>query len=164
MAVADDIAKIIEQERGLVFERFDETIAMAIGTSVWEYGRSGGLTLVVDIRLWDRPLFYATLPGTTADNVDWVRRKSNLVKRLHKSSYRAVLERTFEERVFPAHRALDTEDYALAGGGFPISVKGIGPVGSVTVSGLSERDDHSVAVAAVARQLGLDPAAFALAD
>ena len=163
MSVADDIAKIIEQERSLVFERFDEAIAMAIGTSIWEHGRAGSLTLVADVRLWDRPLFYAALPGATADNAEWVRRKSNLVRRLHKSTYRVVLERTFDERVFPPHRALETADYAIAGGGVPINVRGIGVVGSITVSGLAERDDHSVAVTAIARHLGLDADALALA-
>ena len=162
MALDEDIARIAEQEIALVFERFDEASAMAIGSAVWEYGRANALTLVVDVRLWDRPLFYATLPGTTADNVDWVRRKSNLVRLLHKSSYRVVLERNFEERVFPAHRALDNQDYALAGGGFPVNVRGIGVVGSITVSGLAERDDHNVCVAAIAGHLGLDADALAL--
>ena len=115
------------------------------------------------MRLWDRPLFYAALPGATADNAEWVRRKSNLVRRLHKSTYRVVLERTFDERVFPPHRALETADYAIAGGGVPINVRGIGVVGSITVSGLAERDDHSVAVTAIARHLGLDADALALA-
>lgn len=163
MSVADDIAKVIEQERSLVFERFDEAVAVAIGSSIWEYGRANGLTLVADVRLWDRPLFYAALPGTTADNAEWVRRKSNLVELLHKSTYRVVLERTFEERVFPPHRALDAAHYALAGGAFPVNVRGIGVVGSITVSGLAERDDHRVAVAAIARQLGLDADGLAMA-
>jgi uncharacterized protein (UPF0303 family) len=162
MALADDIAKIIEQEKALVFPSFDEAAAFAIGSAIWQYGRDSALTLVADVRLWDRPLFYATLPGTTGDNADWVRRKSNTVKRLHRSTYRVVLERTFDERVFPPHRVLDAQDYAIAGGGFPINVRGIGIVGSVTVSGLSERDDHSVAVTAIAQHLGLDVAGLSL--
>ena len=163
MALSDDIAKIIEQERILVFPSFDEEAAFLIGSAIREFGRANSLTLVVDVRLWDRPLFYAALPGTTADNPEWVRRKSNTVKRLHRSTYRVVLERAFDERVFPPHRALDVHEYAIAGGGFPLSVKGIGVVGAITVSGLPERDDHGVGVDAVARHLGFDPAALALA-
>ncbi|HTJ56400.1 MAG TPA: heme-degrading domain-containing protein [Devosiaceae bacterium] len=163
MALAEDVAKLIEQETTLIFSSFDEEAAFAIGSAIRDHGRANALTLVADVRFWDRPLFYAALPGTTCDNPEWVRRKSNMVKRLHRCSYRVVLERPFEERVFPPHRAIDPHDYAIAGGSFPINVRGIGIVGAITVSGLPEREDHGVAIAAIARYLGHDPAALALA-
>ena len=36
MAIAEDIARIIEQEQGLVFAAFDEHAAFAIGSSIRE--------------------------------------------------------------------------------------------------------------------------------
>ena len=86
MAAAEDIARIIEQEHGLVFSAFDENAAFAIGASIRERAVRESLGLVVDVRLWDRPLFYCAMPGTTADNPNWVRRKANTVQRLHKST------------------------------------------------------------------------------
>jgi uncharacterized protein (UPF0303 family) len=162
MAAAEDIAKIIEQERGLVFAEFDEHVAFAIGLAIRERAVRETLGLVADVRLWDRPLFYCAMPGTTGDNPNWVRRKANLVQRVLKSSYRVALESDAPERVFPERRALPQADYAIAGGGFPIRVKGIGVVGAVTVSGLHERDDHEIGVAAICQYLKLDHAAFAL--
>jgi uncharacterized protein (UPF0303 family) len=162
MAVAEDIAKIIDQERGLVFAEFDEHVAFAIGSAIRERAVRETLGLVADVRLWDRPLFYCAMPGTTGDNPNWVRRKANLVQRVQKSSYRVALETDAPERVFPERRALPQADFAIAGGGFPIKVKGIGVVGAVTVSGLHERDDHEIGVAAICQILMLDPAAFAL--
>ncbi|RUT35167.1 heme-degrading domain-containing protein [Arsenicitalea aurantiaca] len=162
MAVADDISTIIRQEQELVFERFDEATAFAIGSHIRERALADGLTLVADVRLWDRPLFYCAMPGTTADNPVWVRRKANSVQRLGRSSYRLVLENPGEERVFPVRRALDPNDYALAGGGFPIRVAGIGIVGAATVSGLPEREDHNVVVAAICHVLGKPYADYAL--
>ena len=162
MSKADDIARIIEQERALVFAGFSEEAAFVIGSAIRDEGVRRNLTLVVDVRLWDRALFFAALPGTTADNAEWVRRKSNSVRLFHKSTYRMVLEKTFEDRIFPPSRALDPHDFVLAGGGFPISVAGVGVIGSVTVSGLPERDDHGVVVAAIAQYLQLDAAALAL--
>lgn len=162
MAIAEDIARIIEQERGLVFEAFDEHVAHAVGALIRERAVSESLGIVADVRLWDRPLLYFALPGTTAENVEWVRRKSNTVRRFQKSTYRMVLEAGGEERAFPPHRAIPIEDYVLAGGGFPIRVKGAGVIGSITVSGLHERDDHEVVVGAICAQLGVDAAAFAL--
>ena len=42
---------------------------------------------MVDVRRFGQPLFYAALDGTTPDNPEWVRRKSNVVARFHRSSY-----------------------------------------------------------------------------
>lgn len=162
MAIAEDIARIIEQERGLVFPEFNEHIAFAIGAIIRERAVRESLGIVADVRLWDRPLLYFAMPGTTADNVEWVRRKSNTVRRFQKSTYRMVLEAGGQERGFALHRAVAIEDHVMAGGGFPVRVKGAGVLGSITVSGLHERDDHEVVVAAICEQLGADKAAFAL--
>lgn len=156
MPVAEDIALIIEQENRLVFDHFDEATAFAIGATIRQRAVEEALGLVVDVRLWDRQLFYAAMPGTTCDNPDWVRRKVNTVKRLHKSSYRVVLEQAREDRMFPPHRVMNVEDYALAGGGFPIRLKGVGAVGCITVSGLKERDDHQVVVDGICTVLDID--------
>lgn len=158
----EDVARIIAQEQGLVFEAFDEGTAFALGVRVRERAVREQLGLVVDVRTFDRTLFYAAMPGTSADNANWVQRKVNTLTRLLKSSYRVVLERTFEERVFPAHRALDPAQFAIAGGAFPIRVRGYGIIGCITVSGLHERDDHQVGVEAICDELGLDKTPFML--
>lgn len=162
MSAASDVTRIIEQEQALVFEGFDEARAFAIGAAIRERALAEKLPIVVDIRLWDRPLFYCAMPGSTGDNPHWARRKANLVQRLQKSSYRVVREKTFEGDVFPARRALDPAEYALAGGSFPIRIKGVGAIGAVTVSGLHERDDHRLVVEALCEVLGLDREVFAL--
>jgi uncharacterized protein (UPF0303 family) len=162
MAQADDIEKIIEQEQKLVFPSFDEHVSFAIGAAIRERALRDELPLVVDLRLWDRPLFYMAMPGTTGDNPHWVRRKANTVQRLQKSTYRVVLEKSWEGDIFPPRSGLDPLEYVLAGGGFPIRVQGIGVVGALTVSGLHERDDHEVAVTAICAQLGLDATSLAL--
>jgi uncharacterized protein (UPF0303 family) len=163
MSRQDDIKAVIAQEQGLVFESFDEGTAFAIGSAIRQRAAAESLQLVVDVRLWDRPLFYCAMPGTTGNNAEWVRRKANTTRKLHKSSYRVVLELPPDTRAFPPHKALDTADHAIAGGCFPIRVRGVsGPIGAVTISGLTERDDHMVGVEAICRVLGVDPADFAL--
>lgn len=161
MAVAEDIQKIIEQEQGLVFAEFDEHVAFALGSIIRQRAAAEKLTIVCGARTWDRPMLYFAMPGTTGDNEHWVRRKSNVVQRLLKASYRCKLENG-GERMFLPHRDLPVEQYALSGGSFPVRVKGAGIVGAVTVSGLHERDDHEIVVAAMCEFLKLDKAAFAL--
>jgi uncharacterized protein (UPF0303 family) len=160
MAVAEDIALVKKQEQELVLAAFDEKVAFALGSAVRERALAEGLALVVDIRSWDRQMFFAATAGTNADNAEWVRRKINTVRRFLRASYRMVLERG--EAPFPPQSGADPADFVIAGGGFPISVKGAGIVGALTISGLPGRRDHGVAVDALCDHLGLDKSAYAL--
>src|SRR5262245_47855114 len=162
MGVAEDIARIAEQEAKLVFQSFDEATAFAIGAAIRERGLKDRLPIIVDIRTWDRPLFYAALPGSTADNANWARRKRNVVQTFLKSTYRMVLEQDRPDRTFKPGTGLDSADYVLAGGGFPVTVKGAGVIGVIAVSGLPEREDHGIVVETIAKHLGLDAKALAL--
>ena len=160
MAVAEDIALVKKQEQELVLAAFDEKVAFVLGSAIRERALAEGLALVVDIRSWDRQMFFAATAGTNADNAEWVRRKINTVRRFLRSSYRMVLERG--EAPFPPQAGADPADFVIAGGGFPISVKGAGIVGVLTISGLPGRRDHGVAVDALCDHLGLDKSAYAL--
>jgi uncharacterized protein (UPF0303 family) len=163
MQMAEDIERIRAQEQELVFERFDEAVAFAIGSAIRERALRENLPIIVDIRTFDRPMFYAAMPGSNASNPDWARRKINVVRRFLKSSYRMVLEQDRPDRTFKMGEGLDIADYVLAGGGFPITVKGAGVIGAIAVSGLPEREDHNVVVAALSDYLGLNAEAWALA-
>ena len=146
MSAADDIGKIAEQEKRLVFSAFDEATAFSIGSAIRERALKEGLGIVVDIRTFDRPLFYAAMPGSTGSNPDWARRKINVVKRFLTSTYRMVLEQQRPDRTFKVGEGLDPANYVLAGGGFPVTVQGAGVIGVIAVSGLPEREDHGVIV------------------
>jgi uncharacterized protein (UPF0303 family) len=162
MAAREDIAKIIEQEKALGFSAFDEETAFALGTLTREMAIADGLSVIVDVRLWDRPLCYSALPGTAAANFDWARRKINSVQAYHKSTYRMFLEQGASERIFPPDYGLDPADYAIAGGAFPIRVAKAGVIGAVAVSGLPQRDDHNLVVRALCLYLRQDEAGLAL--
>lgn len=162
MAAEDDIARIAEQERVLVFSQFDEDAAFQIGKALKKEAEARGGRVAVDIRLWDRQLFFFAMAGTTADNADWIRRKSNCVRRYGRASYALTLRHALRGRGFAADDNADPADYAAHGGAFPIRVAGAGIVGAITVSGLPGRDDHGLVVAVLARHLGQDGAALAL--
>ncbi len=161
--MAGDIERIKRQEAELVFDRFDEAAAFEIGSAIRERALRENLPIIVDIRTFDRPLFYAAMPGSNSSNPDWARRKINVVRRYLKSTYLMVLEQNRPDRNFKVGEGLDIADYVLAGGGFPIRVKGAGVIGAIAVSGLPEREDHNVVVAALSQYLGLDAEALALA-
>lgn len=154
MSKQDDLKRVIEQEATFVFPEFNEAIAFQLGSALRANALAAGLGIAAEIRTGNRPLFYMALPGTNADHPHWLRRKANLVHRVYKSSYRVVLEHAGPDDFFSPRRGLDNNEFVLAGGGFPIWVKGAGMIGSICVSGLHERDDHRVVVEAVAAHLG----------
>lgn len=163
MSVNEDIAGIIEQENSLVFKSFDEEKALAIGLEIKRLIEARGKAVSIDIRLWDRQIFGFAMKGTTADNHEWMRRKINAVKRYHRASYRLMLERGGEDAMKPRW-GIDHADYVFAGGSFPLCVEGIGCVGAVTVSGLTGREDHALAVEALCAILGANHDELALRD
>lgn len=163
MSVNEDIKQIIRQEEELVFYAFDEDAAFSIGERIRELAQNEGLAIAIEISLWDRRLFYAATAGATFDNQEWLRRKFNVVRRFHASTYRLALEQERADKMFAPHKALDVADYALAGGGFPIRVKNSGVIGSIIVSGLPQREDHNLVVRAIAEFLSKDPGELALA-
>jgi uncharacterized protein (UPF0303 family) len=162
MSVENDLRIIAEQEAALQFDRFDEDRAFAIGAHVREAGKSRGKGIAVGVYLWDRTMFYGATAGASEGNRGWVERKAKLVKLQLKSSYRIVLERGDKPRLYEPNWAIEATEYAIAGGAFPIVLKGIGIVGAVSTSGLSERDDHELGRAAICASLGLKDSDYAL--
>jgi uncharacterized protein (UPF0303 family) len=162
VGLSDDLAAIRLQERELLFSRFDEDVAWQLGCCVRELAIARKFGVVIDVRRFGQPLFYCGLPGTTPDNPEWVRRKSNIVARFHRSSYAIGLELQQAGSTLEAKYGLSLADYAVHGGSFPIRVAGAGPIGSVTVSGVPQRSDHELAVEALCSVLSKDYATLAL--
>lgn len=150
-----DIDKILEQERELVFASFDAERAWELGSALRAAAQTRNASVVIDVRRFGQPLFYAALDGTTPDNVEWVRRKNNILARYHRSSYRMGLEMKLKGETLE-QRGHATADFAAHGGAFPIAVIGAGIIGSVTVSGLPQRQDHELVIEVLCRLLDKD--------
>lgn len=162
MELSEDLEQIAAQERTLVFPSFDEDAAWRLGARLHELAAERAFAVVIDVRRFGQPLFYAALAGTTPDNVDWVRRKSNVVARFHRSSYAVGIQEKLKSASLLESQGLALADYATHGGSFPITVAGAGVIGSVTVSGLPQRADHELVIEALCALLGQDYAALRL--
>ena len=154
MGLNEDLQQIAQQERELELSRFDAQIAWELGSRLRAMAAERGLAVVIDVRRFGQPLFYAAMDGTTPDNVEWVRRKSNVVARFHHSSYVAGLKEKRKNQTLTESQGLPIADYATHGGAFPLRVAGAGVVGSVTVSGLPQRADHELVIEALCALLG----------
>lgn len=162
MSVAEDLERIAQQERELRLPRFDAQIAWELGTRLRGMAIERGLTLVVDVRRFGQQLFYGALDGTTPDNSEWVRKKTNVVARFHHSSYGVGLNLRNRGMTLVDRYGLPAADYAADGGSFPIAIENAGVIGCVTVSGLPQRADHELVVEALCAHLGRDYAGLKL--
>jgi uncharacterized protein (UPF0303 family) len=162
MSLDDDIARINAQEQRLQFDSFDENAAWELGAIIRDEALKRGTPVAIEIRTHGRPLFYYAMPGTTADNAEWVRRKGNVTLRYFRSSYGFGRDLLKKEATLGPERGVDPLEYAPHGGSFPIHIRGTGVIGAVTVSGPPQRDDHNLVVAAICRFLLIDPAELAL--
>ncbi len=156
MNIEADITRILAQEQALVFPTFDEVTAWELGSKIREIAASRKQGVFIDIRLWDRVLFTHAMAGTSSDNEDWVRRKVNVVKRFQCASYRKGLELKRDGKVLDEAVGCSPIDYAAHGGGFPVRMVGGPIIGCITVSNLPQREDHKLAVEAIAAVLGVD--------
>ena len=163
MGIKEDLEKVMQQERELVLPGFTNDIAWELGRAIRGFAAKRGLSVVIDIRRFGQPLFYTALSGTTPDNLEWVRRKNNVVARFHRSSYAIGLKEKLKGESITDQQGLSIADYCTHGGAFPLTVENIGVVGSATVSGLPQRADHELVVEALCILLGRDYASLCLA-
>jgi uncharacterized protein (UPF0303 family) len=163
MDIVHDLQSIAAREKALVFTQFDADRAWQLGAYLREIAKARGLALVVDVRTFGQPLFFCSLEGATPSNVDWARRKGNVVAQFRRSSYAVGLGLQQAGATLADKHGLAVADYASHGGAFPLTVAHVGVVGSVTVSGLPQRADHELVVEALCAQLGHDYSKLALA-
>jgi uncharacterized protein (UPF0303 family) len=147
------LEEVAAEEAELQLPGFDEDDAWALGSALVATARAAGAPVAVDITRHGHQLFHAALPGSSPDNDRWIERKARVVDRFgHSSLYvRLLCERdgTTLEGTF----GLDPREFAAHGGAFPLLVRGVGPVGTVTVSGLPQVEDHRMVVAALREHL-----------
>jgi uncharacterized protein (UPF0303 family) len=148
------VAELSAQEQELRWHRFDEDDAWRLGVALTTVARERRLPVAVEIRRADHQLFHAALVGSSPDNDAWLIRKARVVSRFHHSSLHVGqlcrdAGRTLEEMflVQPAR-------FAAHGGAFPLTVVGVGVIGSVAVSGLPQREDHALVVEVLRSVLG----------
>lgn len=150
----DDLLKeLLDEERELQFASFNEETAWSIGSRMVEQCVKDRLPVTIDITRGARQMFHASLCGASADNDEWIKRKVRLVYRFgHSSFYMGQMLKSKGKRIEEAY-LLSESEYAPHGGCFPVIVKDTGMVGTITVSGLPQEEDHKLVVQAIRKYL-----------
>ena len=133
---------LLAEEQELQFPSFSADVAWTLGSHIYQRAKAASLPIAIEVSRNGQQLFFAALPGATPDNAEWIRRKRAVVQRFHHSSLYMSVEAEVKGRPFLQRYGLSEQEYAAAGGGFPIFVRETGCVGAIVVSGLPQLEDH----------------------
>lgn len=156
MSIENDLAILEQQEQMLHFSKFNPETAWELGCYLRSLLMDCKAGATIEIELAGHLLFSCVTPTGIRSQVDWIRRKRNVVRHFGRSSYAIGLTLECNQETIQERHHLDLADFAAHGGGFPILLEGTGAVGSIVMSGLPQRDDHCLVVAALAKVLGKD--------
>ncbi|MET0405678.1 MAG: heme-degrading domain-containing protein [Cystobacter sp.] len=144
--MARDLEQLLAEEEELQFERLSHEDVLSLGLRLLDRVRRDRLPVVIDVTLGGLTVLHCALPGSRPDNEDWVRRKRNTVNRFWHSSlymgrYYAAKGTSLTDKPH-----IDAAEFVDHGGSFPLRVRDLGCVGTVTVSGLAQEEDHALVV------------------
>lgn len=145
----DILKRLAREHKNLQFQSFSNEKALKVGLRLLEIAEEKHLTITIDITRHDQQLFHYACEGTSKDNDEWVKRKSNVVNHFSKSSFymKHFLEQnntSLEQKFF-----LKQNEYSAFGGSFPIIIKDTGTIGTITVSGLPDEEDHKLVISVI---------------
>ena len=129
--------------------KFSNELAFEMATTVLNLAKERNQNIALEIGRLNHSIFLFIGDGLPADKHNWLRRKANVTRHFEESSLsikhdlingKMTLDKTF---------ALDKNEYLAKGGSIPIFVKDAGMVAIITVSGLSDVEDHQIIVDAL---------------
>lgn len=155
MTLDQQIALCESHRARLRFSGFNAEDTWELGNALYREAGRRGFALAIEIRVNQVCLFSALMPGATAENIDWVRRKRNMVDFLGISSWAAGLMLQSRDTTLAQRYGLDLRDYAAFGGSYPLCLTSGCQIGTVTVSGAPQRDDHNLVLDTLREMLGI---------
>ena len=148
MDVQEMLDMIAEQEHILVYDDFSNADALRLGVEIAEQVKESERPVAIRIYLEDLLVFQYTMRGKEEWHYGWAEKKRKIVEATGHSSFYVMLQ---HEHLGKWKEFEGDETKAYACGGFPIKVKEKGMIGSVSISGLVDPQDHNVVVAALSK-------------
>jgi uncharacterized protein (UPF0303 family) len=140
------LKELRQQEEEIQFAHFTNDTALDVGMALLQEARKRGKPVAIDITRSGQRLFHFAMSGTAIDNGEWIRRKNNVVNRFGHSSYYMGISLKDAGQTMEEKYLISSSEYAAHGGAFPLIIREVGVVGTVTVSGLPQQEDHELVV------------------
>ena len=137
---------LLQQEEEIQFRSFSNDTALAVGTALLDAAKSKGKPITIDIARNGQQLFHFAMQGTSLDNDVWIQRKNNVVNRFGHSSFYVGISLESKGQTIEEKYLISSSEFAAHGGAFPLIIQGVGVVGTITVSGLPQQEDHELVI------------------
>lgn len=144
---------LVNQEKEHRFTELDFNAAWEMGHAIRERAAAQNAPVAIEVYAFGQPLFFAALPGSTSDNIEWMKRKRNTVLRYGQSSMLVGLKNEQNGARMDQVAFLDQLEYTDHGGSFPLLHTSGAVMGAVSVSGLPSHEDHALVLWSIAQYL-----------
>ena len=128
---------------------FSNSIALEMGLKIIDLAKSRNQRIAIEICRLNHSVFLYVDDALTADKLNWLRRKANLVKQFEESSLGVKKDFADKNLTLEKPFGLNEKDFIVRGGSIPIFVKNAGMVATITVSGLPDIEDHNIIIEAL---------------
>lgn len=149
MTNAELMREALLQEEELQFPEFNNKMGLDLGMVLVKRCQDTNCAMTIDITKCGQQVFHYSCDGTLPDNDEWIKGKINVVNRLHHSSFYVHCYLEEEGKNIDERYHISAHEYRPYGGCFPLIVKGVGVIGTITVSGLPQEEDHAFVVAGI---------------
>ena len=139
--------------REIKVREFSNRIALEMGLKIIDLANVQGQSIAVSIDRLNHNIFKFVADDLPADKHDWLRRKANVAVRFEESSLAVKEDLSRGNMTLAETFGLDARDYIAKGGSIPVKVINVGLVATITVSGLSDIEDHDLIVSALKEYL-----------
>lgn len=151
----ETMKKLLNLEEELQFTHFSNADALELGQKFIKIAKEinkGGIGIKIERNR--QILFSHLMDGTMIENQYWYDRKKNVVDRYNHSS--KYVEEMYKDMgtTFDKSSLLNPTEFQAVGGSFPLIIKNVGVVGSITVCGLSGELDHQICIDGIKEFLG----------
>lgn len=130
-------------------KEFTNKLALDMGLEIIKLAKSRNQQIAIEISRLNHTVFLFVDDSLPADKHNWLRRKANVAMLFEESSLSVKNDLENGNMSLEDTFALEDKQYVAKGGSIPIFVHKAGMVGTITVSGLKDVDDHQIIVDAL---------------
>ena len=135
--------------RRILLDNFNNDIAYQMGNAVVALARKRNQSIAIEICRLNHTIFLYIDDGLPADKHNWLRRKANVAMHFEESSLCTKNDLINGKMSLEDPFGLDNIEYMAKGGSIPIFVNNAGMIGTITVSGLKDTEDHQIIIDAL---------------
>lgn len=140
------IDSLKSEEQRFIFDTFQKMDYWQLGQCFVQAIQKRSLPVATAIHINDKLVFYYGSEQSTKDQFLWIERKRKACHHFQMSTLMLKLVLESKDKTLAKNYYLDESEYSPFGGSFPIRTKGAGVIGTITLSGLSQMEDHQLII------------------